>query len=63
MDFIKPIEELTFVDDFMFGYIMHMPDICKQVLEKLLHIKIDKLVYPDFLMHCQEAVHQYFAIS
>ena len=47
MDFIKPIEDLTFSDDFMFGYIMHMPDICKQVLEKLLHIKIDKLVYPE----------------
>ena len=25
----KPIEELTFTDDFMFGYVLHNPEICK----------------------------------
>lgn len=42
----KPIEELTFTDDFMFGRIMQNPEICKGFLERLLEIKIDKIEYP-----------------
>ena len=42
----KPIEELTFTDDFMFGRIMQNPEICKGLLERLLEIKIDKIEYP-----------------
>ena len=43
---VKPIEELTFTDDFMFGRIMQNPEICKGLLERLLEIKIDKIEYP-----------------
>ena len=42
----KPIEELTFTDDFMFGRVMQNPEICKGFLERLLEIKIDKIEYP-----------------
>ena len=43
---IKPIEELTFVDDYMFGYILQNESICKKLLERLLKIKIEKLEFP-----------------
>ena len=43
---LKPIEELTFTDDFMFGKIMQNPEICKGLLERLLEIKIEKIEYP-----------------
>ncbi|MDR9858049.1 Rpn family recombination-promoting nuclease/putative transposase [Treponema socranskii] len=42
----KPVEELTFTDDFMFGTIMKNKGICKGVLERLLHIKVGKIEYP-----------------
>ena len=44
--FFKPIEELTFTDDFMFGCIMKNEHICRGVLERLLHMKIGKIEYP-----------------
>ena len=44
--YFKPFEELTFSDDFMFGKVMQDPEICTGVLERLLHIKIDRLEYP-----------------
>ncbi|MEE0878301.1 MAG: Rpn family recombination-promoting nuclease/putative transposase [Treponemataceae bacterium] len=43
---LKPIEELTFADDFMFGRVMQNPEICKGLLERLLEIKIEKVEYP-----------------
>ena len=43
---IKPIEDLTFVDDYMFGYILQNELICKKLLERLLKIKIEKLEFP-----------------
>ena len=45
--YIKPVEELTFSDDFMFGAVMKHPQICKDVLEKLLHISISRIDYPE----------------
>ena len=42
----KPVEELTFTDDFMFGTVMKNKRICKGVLERLLHIKVGKIEYP-----------------
>ena len=42
----KPIEELTFTDDFMFGYVLRDPEICKTLLETLLGIQIEHLEYP-----------------
>ena len=44
---MKPLEDLTFTDDFMFGYVMRQPEICKEMLERLLKIKIEKLEYPE----------------
>ena len=43
---LKPIEDLTFTDDFMFGRIMQNPEICKGLLERLLEIRIEKIEYP-----------------
>ena len=43
---IKPIEDLTFVDDYMFGYILQNESVCKKLLERLLKIKIEKLEFP-----------------
>ena len=42
----KPVEELTFTDDFMFGTVMKNKIICKGVIERLLHIKVGKIEYP-----------------
>ena len=36
---MKSIKDLTFTDDFMFGEIMKNEEICKGVIERLLHIK------------------------
>ena len=44
---IKPVDQLVFSDDFMFGAVMREPEICKGVLERLLQIKIDRLAYPE----------------
>jgi hypothetical protein len=38
---MKPIEKLTFTDDYMFGTVMKNEKICKGVIERLLHIKVD----------------------
>ncbi len=43
---IKPFEELTYHDDFMFGVVMQDKDICREVLECLLGIKIKRIKYP-----------------
>ena len=42
---IKPFEKLTFHDDFMFGLIMQDKEICREALECLLGISIDRLEY------------------
>ena len=39
----KPVEDLVFSDDFMFGAVMREPEICKGVLERLLHTKIERI--------------------
>ena len=44
--FFKPVEELCFTDDYMFGTIMKNERICRGVLEGMLHIKIGKIEYP-----------------
>lgn len=43
----KPVEDLVFSDDFMFGAVMRDSEICKGVLERLLQIKIDHIEYPE----------------
>lgn len=42
---IKPWEELTIRDDYMFKLIMSRKRICKQMLERILHIEIESLSY------------------
>ena len=41
----KPIEELTFTDDFMFNAVMKNKEICIGLLERLLEIKIADIKY------------------
>ena len=53
---MKPIEELTFTDDYMFGYIMRNEEICKELLERLLKIKIKRLEYPEL----QKSISPYY---
>jgi len=45
--YAKPWNELTITDNFIFCKIMQDPEICTQVLEILLGIKIRRLVYPE----------------
>ena len=47
MSNFKRWEDLTITDDFMFCKVMSDPDICKELLEILLHIKIDRLVFQE----------------
>ena len=42
---IKPWEELTISDDYMFKLIMSRKRICKQMLERILHIEIEDIHY------------------
>ena len=43
----KSVDELTFTDDGMFQAVMHNPDICTELVERLLHIKIAHVEYPE----------------
>ena len=43
----KKIEDLTFIDDGMFQAVMHEPEICEEFVERLLHVKVEKVVYPE----------------
>ena len=47
MNNFKPWEDLTITDDFMFCKVMSDTDICKELLEILLHIKIERLVFQE----------------
>ena len=50
---MKPIEELTFTDDYMFGYVMRNEEICKGLLERLFGIKIKRLEFQP----CKKPLH------
>ena len=43
----KPIEELTFTDDGMFQAVLHEPDICAELVERLLHVTVHHVEYPE----------------
>ena len=47
MSNFKRWEDLTIMDDFMFCKVMSDPDICKELLEILLHIKIERLEFQE----------------
>ncbi|ORU00684.1 hypothetical protein D081_0666 [Anaerovibrio sp. JC8] len=42
---IKPWEELTIIDDYMFKLVMRHPHICTRLIEKILDIKIKHINY------------------
>ena len=44
---MKSLNELTFIDDYMFGEVMKNKDICKGVIERLTHLKIRDIEYPE----------------
>ena len=53
----KSWEELTFADNFLFCKILESePELCKQLLELLLHIKIDHLEVPQMERTMQEGI-------
>lgn len=41
----KPFEELTLADDFLFCKVMQDESLCKELLEIILHVTIDKIKY------------------
>ena len=44
---MKSLDELTIVDDFMFGAVMRNPKLCKTLLELILDVKINRIEYPE----------------
>ena len=43
----KTLKELNLEDDFLFAKVMNDKEICKEFLEKLLEIKIEKIEMPE----------------
>ena len=53
----KSWNELTFADNFLFCKILESePDLCRQLIELLLHIKIDHLEKPQGERTMQETI-------
>lgn len=44
MSEVKTIKELNLEDDFLFAKVMSDTEICKEVLEKILNVKIEKII-------------------
>lgn len=44
---IKPWQDLTIQDDYMFKLVMRRKPICKRMLEKILHVPIRDIRYSD----------------
>ena len=43
----KSVEELTFSDDGMFQAVMRDPGLCSELIERLLHLKVSRVEYPE----------------
>ena len=43
----KPVDKLTFADDGMFQEVMRNPEISAELVERLLHIKVGHVEYPE----------------
>ena len=43
----KKFEDLTFADHYMFEKVLQNAEICQELLERLLKIKIDHITYPE----------------
>jgi len=44
---MKKIEDLTFIDDGMFQAVMKEPEICAELIERLLHVHVKKVEFPE----------------
>ena len=44
---LKPVDELTFTDDGMFQSVLHESDICAELVERLLHVEVEHVEYPE----------------
>ena len=44
---MKPIDKLTFTDDGMFQAVLHDPEICAELIERLLNIRVSHVEYPE----------------
>ena len=45
--YFKKFEDLTFADHYMFEKVLQNAEICQELLERLLKIKIDHIEYPE----------------
>lgn len=45
--YLKTWENLDITDDFLFGKVMRNPEICKQMIEAILDINIERIEYPE----------------
>lgn len=43
---MKSIDELTFTDNGMFQEVLKDPQICSKLIERLLHVQVNKIQYP-----------------
>jgi predicted transposase/invertase (TIGR01784 family) len=43
----KTVDELTFTDDGMFQAVLREPEICAELIERLLHIRVKTVEYPE----------------
>ena len=43
----KPVEQLTFTDDGMFQAVLHQENVCADLIERLLHVKVSRVEYPE----------------
>ena len=48
MDYMEKYEDIKFTNNFAFCKVMQNEEICREVIETLLHIKVGKLVYKSF---------------
>lgn len=56
----KPFEQLTFSDDWMFQKVLHDPEICAELVERLLHIRVGLVEYPELEKVFNEGTRLYF---
>lgn len=52
----KSVEQLTFIDDKMFQAVLNDPQICAELIERLLHVRVDHVEYPEL----EKAIEPYY---
>ncbi len=43
----KTVDELTFTDNGMFQEVLRDPEICTELVERLLHVRVKRIEYPE----------------